>query len=97
MIVNCDVCEREFEVKELKQETMEQDIHRYYVECPNQDCQAEYTSYYSDPEIRKLQQEIRTLSEKHPLKAKQKDKVLKLRKKVQHKADLLKEEMHRGN
>ncbi|WP_272033106.1 hypothetical protein [Oceanobacillus kimchii] len=81
--VTCDECQHEYELTHLNTNLKEQlpnNIERYYIECPN--CKAQYTSYYQNDELKKVQAEILRLQKIHPLKIKQKNKLVRLRKKI---------------
>ncbi len=51
--VACTQCGRPF-APSLKQQDYPDDIQRIYLECPH--CSAQFTSYYADKQIRRLQQ-----------------------------------------
>lgn len=81
--VQCNQCEHLFSMTEIKTEkstTLPGNITRHYFECPG--CQQEYTSYFLDDEMRQMQLEIKYLQSKTGLKIKQKNKLLKLTRKL---------------
>lgn len=55
-LIKCDKCGHEFKLKKLKTRKLENNIQRTYFICP--ECKKEYTSYYTDLEVRLNQQEI---------------------------------------
>ena len=85
MKVTCnDGCQEEFTILAVKTEGIEKlsnNVERYYIECPN--CGQQYTSYYLNDELKQMQAEIQELQKKHPLKIKQKNKLTKLKRKIQ--------------
>ena len=81
--IQCDHCEQLFSITEIKTEKSTRlpgNITRHYFECPG--CQHEYTSYFLDNEMRQMQLEIKYLQNKTELKIKQKNKLLKLTRKL---------------
>lgn len=62
-------------------ENIEEDVERYFLRCPY--CRQEYTSYYLDDRMKKMQQEMKSIKSKGNLKRKQIDRVLKLQKQMQ--------------
>ncbi|MEK4273115.1 hypothetical protein [Paenibacillus sp. FSL R7-0026] len=56
----CDEgCTQEFTVTSLEIEQMNDGVEKTYFDCPH--CKKRYVAYYTDPEIRKLQDEINNL------------------------------------
>ena len=81
--VQCDECKQLFAITEIKTEksaTLPGDITRHYFECPG--CKHEYTSYFLDDAMRQMQSEIRLLKNKSDLKIKQKNKLVRLTRKL---------------
>ena len=78
-----DGCQKEFTTTQagIGYETLPGNVERHYMECPN--CKEQYTSYFLDDEMKEIQKEIRRLKYKTDLKVKQKNKLLKLSKKLQ--------------
>lgn len=94
MKVTCDECQEEFELTKLNtnlKEELPNDIERYYMECP--DCKAQYTAYYSNPDIKRIQLEIGKLLNKRSLKIKQKNKLNRLRSELMMRAERLRYEV----
>ncbi|MBE6067755.1 MAG: hypothetical protein E7211_08695 [Clostridium lundense] len=60
--IKCDKCDHEFELKKLKTKKLEDNIQRTYFVCPK--CGQEYTSYYTDWQVRLNKQEINRLADK---------------------------------
>lgn len=61
-LIKCDDCGHEFKLKKLKTENLENTVQRVYFECPKG--KKQYTSYYTDYQVRLNQQEISKLSSK---------------------------------
>ncbi|WP_017470631.1 hypothetical protein [Amphibacillus jilinensis] len=83
MITKCDSCNHEFELTQLTTESFEllpNNVERHYFECPN--CNKQYTTHYLNDDLKEMQEEIRRLQNKHPLKIKQKNKLAKLKRKI---------------
>lgn len=84
MNVTCNEgCQQEFEITAIKTDHVEKmsgNIERHYFTCPN--CNQEYTSYFLDDSMKEIQQEIKDLRSRNDLKVKQKNKLLKLTRKV---------------
>lgn len=68
--VACDKCKKEFEV-ERQVEKINDDLDRIYFVCPH--CQAEYTYYYIDSDIRAKQVRGATLQCNYIKAVKEKD------------------------
>lgn len=86
-----DVCQKEFKLTQLNTNLVDQlssGIDRFYLECPH--CQQQYTSYFLDGDMKKIQGEILRLQNKHSLKIKQKNKLSKLRQRIKFKNNQLK-------
>lgn len=70
-MVDCDRgCQLSFTIEELKTEHLLGGIEKSFFTCPY--CGYEYVAYYTDPEIRGMQKEIRELQERLAKKYKQK-------------------------
>lgn len=84
MKVTCDQgCQKEFTIQKIKTEksqTLPNNLERYYFTCPG--CGQEYTSYFLDDDMKQMQTEIRLLKSKAELKIKQKNRLLKLTRKI---------------
>ncbi|MEO2212105.1 hypothetical protein ABGV40_14780 [Paenibacillus amylolyticus] len=52
-------CNQEFTVSSLEIEKMNDGVEKTYFDCPH--CKHRYVAYYTDPEIRKLQDDINNL------------------------------------
>ena len=59
--IQCDSCEKEFELNEVNTgiEQINHDVERHYIECP--ECKKQYTSYYLNSEMKVLQHELRKM------------------------------------
>ncbi|MBJ6362114.1 hypothetical protein ACFOQM_12510 [Paenibacillus sp. GCM10012307] len=56
-VVSCNAgCNKDFSIKQLNTSRMEDSIDRVWFSCGH--CEAEYTAYYTNPEIRDLQKKI---------------------------------------
>ncbi|MBO1003750.1 hypothetical protein [Pseudogracilibacillus auburnensis] len=98
-VIYCnDGCQKDFYITELKTEGIEKlpgNVERHYIECPN--CGQQYTSYYLNDDMKKIQQEISVLRKKLPdLKLKQKNKLNKLSRRLQFMNNKLKTEIEQG-
>lgn len=51
MQLECNDCFAVFEVNDLKQKVMKNQIYKHYFTCP--DCNHEYVSYYTDAKMRR--------------------------------------------
>lgn len=84
MKVTCDQgCQKEFTIQKIKTEksqTLPNNLERYYFTCPG--CDQEYTSYFLDDDMKQMQSEIMLLKSKTDLKIKQKNRLLKLTRKL---------------
>lgn len=59
----CDAgCQKAFEVEDIQTVRIGEGIDKVFFICPH--CQREYVAYYSDPEIRELQAQIRRVQKK---------------------------------
>lgn len=59
MQVVCDAgCKQQFDVKGLLQSNLTGGVKKAFFVCPH--CQQQYVSYYTDKEIRKLQEKVRS-------------------------------------
>lgn len=90
MKIVCDTCDHEFVPNELKMETLD-GVDRYYLECPN--CNANYTSYYLNDEMKEIQEEVQQLQNKPNRKQKQTQRLVKLKRKLVSMNAHLKEQM----
>jgi DNA-directed RNA polymerase subunit RPC12/RpoP len=61
MIIKCDDCHKEFEMKQ-ESERVEKDIRRIYFVCPH--CSKKYIAYYLNSKIEQKQDKIRKISSK---------------------------------
>ena len=90
-----DGCQQEFTIPQLKTEGIEHllgNVERHYIECPN--CGQQYTSYYLNDDMKKIQTEISMLRKNLPtLKVKQKNRLNKLTRRLQHMNNQLKEQI----
>lgn len=78
--VVCDKCQKQFKIS-IKKQKIEDDIERVYFVCPK--CKEEYTSYYSNDEIKDKQNQIRAMQEEYlKLRGKSFKKAFKLQKEI---------------
>lgn len=61
MKVSCDGCKNDFEVVPQK-DYLPKSVDRSFFACP--ECGKQYTMFYTDPEVRKLQERQRTIRAK---------------------------------
>ncbi|WP_156290777.1 hypothetical protein [Oceanobacillus salinisoli] len=87
-------CQQEFTISGLKIEKLSGNVERHYIECPH--CGEKYTSYYLNDTMKKVQQEIKALQKKPSLKIKQRNRLLKLKRKMQMMNQTLKAKMEAG-
>lgn len=52
-------CNQQFEVKSFEIEQMNDGVEKTYFDCPH--CKHRYVTFYTDPEIRKVQASIRSI------------------------------------
>lgn len=92
-----DGCQGEFNITDMKEgiERLPDKIERHYIQCPK--CAQQYTSYYLNDDMKKIQQEIQTLQRHPQLKVKQKNRIMKLSKSLQAMNETLKLKMTDAN
>lgn len=52
-------CQKSFSIHEFETKKLEEDIERTFFACPH--CKHEYTAYYTDAGVRKLQEKMRSI------------------------------------
>lgn len=94
-MVVCDNCNKEFKIK-IKTQKLKGDVERVYFACPK--CKTEYTSYYTNNNVKGLQKELNALQrEYNSLRGKNVGKsygvlqeITKIKNKIGKEMDLLK-------
>lgn len=91
-----DGCGRSFTISNLTTgvDHYENGIEKHYIKCPN--CSQKYTSYYLNDSMKTIQQEIITLRNKPNPKAKQKNRIIKLTKRMHTMSKQLRLQVERG-
>ena len=106
--VDCDAgCGKSFVIKDLLTAKLDGGVEKAFFNCPH--CGQEYVAYYTDPETRAMQAEIRDirarldkqykekLAKRHDkLKKKIQWRMIELRKKVEAEAEVAKEQKEEG-
>src|SRR5699024_3833936 len=81
--LSCNECQQTFSIPELKIDSIKiqsSSIERHYFKCPN--CDQQYTAYYLNDDMKRLQKKIRVLKNKPTLNIKQRNQLLKLTRKL---------------
>ena len=90
MLINCNEgCKKDFTLTAPMKEELDGEVERHYIKCPH--CGKEYDSYYTDSELRELQEQMQELKAKAPFTEKQMKRYNKLKKKAVRKSNTLKE------
>lgn len=84
-------CQKDFLVTEFKTEKLDGGIEKTYFTCPH--CLFDYVSFYTNAEIRKLQEKVRKVLRKTAEASKGYAAMLKQEKKIQKEAQKLRDEI----
>lgn len=84
-------CQKEFIVSEFKTEKLEGGIEKTFFTCPH--CLFEYVSFYTNAEIRKLQEKIRKVLKKTADPTKGYASMVKQEKKIQKEVKKIRDEI----
>jgi len=83
--IQCEKCHEILEMKDLKTgvHPLPGEVEHHYLQCPK--CQAQYTSFFLDPDMKLMQTKIKRLRKKKPFLTRHKNKINALNKQMQTK------------